>query len=117
SKRPSSSVRSLSLGGNHIYSNSWLTYQISASRSYEVDSAGNPKADFSWVGPTLSCNYAPASQADLYHPHFGTCDTNGNSPLLNSANWIYKDITISKGLNAQLNLTAQASYARNYNSN
>lgn len=117
SKRPNASVGTIILGGRDVQAKQWMSYQISASRSYEVDSAGNPKADFSWVGPAVSCNYAPAGQVDPYHPHFGTCDTTGNSPLLNSANWIYKDITISKGLNAQLNLTAQASYARNYNSN
>ena len=90
---------------------------MSASRSYEVDSAGNPKADFSWVGPTVYCNYVPSAQTDLYHPHFGTCDTTNQSPLLSAANWQFKDITISKGLDAELDLTAQTSYAKNYTVN
>jgi TonB-dependent receptor len=116
SKRPNASVGTIILGGRSVQSDSLLTYQISASRSYEVDSAGNPKADFSWIGPTVNCNFVPGSQADLYHPHFGTCDTSNTSPMLNPNNFIFKDITISKGINAQLNLAAQASYAKNYNS-
>jgi len=116
SKRPNASVGTVILGGKHADSNSLLTWQLSASRGYEVDSAGNPKADFSWIGPSLFCNYVPSAPADLYHPHFGTCDTSNMSALLNPNNFIFKDITISTGVNAQLNLTAQTSYARNYTS-
>jgi TonB-dependent receptor len=115
SKRPNASVGTIILGGRTVHKDSLFTYQISASRSYEKDSAGNPKADFSWVGPTNYCNYIPAQQTDLYHPHFANCDNTKNSSLLNAANWQFKDITISTGQNAQLNLTAQTSYAKSYN--
>jgi TonB-dependent receptor len=114
SKRPNASVGTLILGGRTVHSDSLFSYQVSASRSYEIDSAGNPKADFSWVGATEYCDYIPAAQTDRYHPHFGNCDTTNQSPLLNAANWQFKDITTSTGKNAQLNLTAQASYAKNY---
>jgi TonB-dependent receptor len=114
SKRPNASVGTLILGGRTVHKDSLFTYQISASRSYEVDSAGNPKADFGWVGPTQYCNYAPSQQTDLYHPHFGNCDTANTSPLLSAANWQFKDITIATGKSAQLNLTAQSSYSKTY---
>ena len=115
SKRPNASVGTLILGGRTVHNNSLLTYQISASRAYEIDSAGNPKADFAWVGPTTFCNYIPSGQTDLYHPHFGTCDTTNTSPLLSAANWQFKDITTSTGKNANLQLTAQTAYSRSYN--
>jgi TonB-dependent receptor len=114
SKRPNASVGTLIVGGRTVHNNSLFLYQISAARSYEIDSAGNPKADFSWIGPTVYCNYVPSAQADIYHPHFGSCDNSNTSPLLNAANWQFKDITISTGKNAQLNLAAQTSYARSY---
>jgi TonB-dependent receptor len=114
SKRPNASVGTLILGGRTVHNDSLFTYQISASRSYEIDSAGNPKADFSWVGPTVYCNYVPSAQTDLYHPHFGNCDNTNQSPLLSAANWQFKDITISKGKNTDLALTAQTSYAKSY---
>jgi TonB-dependent receptor len=114
SKRPNASVGTLILGGRTVHNASLFTYQISASRSYEIDSAGNPKADFSWVGPTLYCNYIPSQQTDLYHPHFANCDNTNQSPLLSAANWQFKDITISTGKNAQLNLSAQTSFAHSY---
>lgn len=113
-KRPNASVGTLILGGRTVEGTSLWTYQVSASRSYEQDSAGNPKADFSWVGSKLYCNYIPSQQTDLYKPHFANCDTSSQSPLLNAANWQFKDITISSGVNAQLNLTAQTSFAHSY---
>ena len=116
SKRPNASVGTLILGGRTAGKDSLLTYQISASRSYEIDSAGNPKADFSWVGPTVFCNYVPSAQTDLNHPHFGNCDNSKTSPLLSAANWQFKDITISTGKNTDLELTAQSSYAKPYRS-
>jgi TonB-dependent receptor len=115
SKRPDVEIASLALGGKHqLDSASLLTWEVSFARSYELDSAGNPKADFSWIGAKLTCGYTPASQTDPLVPHFGSgCDA-ANSPLLVASNWGFKDITTSTGLSAQLNLTASASYARNY---
>jgi TonB-dependent receptor len=114
SKRPNASVGTMSLGGRHFDTQSWFTWVLSASRSYEVDSAGNPKADFSWIGPTVYCNYNPAAQTDVYRPTFNSCDAAG-SVLQTATDWAFKDITISRGLVSELDLTATASYARNYN--
>jgi TonB-dependent receptor len=115
SKRPNASVGTLILGGRTTHNDSLFTYQISASRSYEVDSAGNPKADFSWVGPNTYCDYIPSAQTDIYRPHFANCDNSSSSPLLSAANWQFKDITTSTGRNADLQLTAQTSYSKSYN--
>jgi TonB-dependent receptor len=116
SKRPNASTGSLILGGRHVGDNSWLTWTLSASRSYEVDSAGNPKADFAWNTTKLDCNYTPAEQTDKYRPTFGACD-GPNSVLQTASDWAFKDITISTGLVSQLDLTAAASYAHNYTVN
>ena len=113
SKRPNASVGALILGGRDAFANSILNIEVSAARSYMISSAGNPKADFSWIGPAVFCNYSPSSQTNLNRPTFGACD-GPSSPLQNSSNWIFKDITTSKGLTAQLNLTAATSFAHNY---
>ncbi|HEY0264796.1 MAG TPA: TonB-dependent receptor [Granulicella sp.] len=115
-KRPNAAVSTIIIGGRHTHNTSLFTWQISASRGYEEDSAGNPKADFSWVGPSVFCNYVPTGQANQMRPTFGSCDTTNTSPLLTAKNWIFKDITISKGVNAALALTAQTSWAKMYSS-
>jgi TonB-dependent receptor len=115
-KRPNVAIGTLIAGGRTVYKDSLLTYQVSASRGYEQDSAGNPKADFSWAStsPTTYCNYIPAQQTDRVHPHFANCDNTGSSPLLSAGNWTFADITTSTGVNTQLSLTAQTSYAKSY---
>jgi TonB-dependent receptor len=113
-KRPDASIFSVSLGGKKQLPSALWSWEVSASRSYELDSAGNPKADFSWIGPTLVCGYTPAAQTSLTVPHFNNnCDGPG-TPLQNASDWGFKDITTSTGLTAQLNLTAASSYSQNY---
>jgi TonB-dependent receptor len=116
SKRPDVSISSIALGGKHqLDAASLFSWEVSFARSYELDSAGNPKADFSWIGPKLVCGYNPAIQANPLVPHFGNgCDDSANSPLLAASNWGFKDITTSTGLSAQVNLTGSVSYARSY---
>jgi TonB-dependent receptor len=114
SKRPDFSVSSYLLGGKKVFRASQLTWEVSASRSYELDSAGNPKADFAWLGPKITCGYDPTTQTNIYEPHFGNNCDRPNSPLQNASDWGFTDITTSKGQNTQLNLTAAASYSLNY---
>jgi TonB-dependent receptor len=114
SKRPDASIANFVLGGHHAFSGSMFTWALSASRSYEKDSAGNPKADFSWTGPALTCGYNPLTQTDPNVPHFGSnCDGTG-TPLQNANDWGFKDITIPTGMSAQLNLSASAGFSKNY---
>jgi len=113
SKRPNASIGTLMLGGREIHSSSWLVWEGAVSRSFEQDSAGNPKADFAWIGPSVQCNYAP--QGATMFPQFGACSGAG-SPLENANDFVFKDITYPdpKGLSTQLNLTGEISYAHNY---
>jgi len=69
SKRPNASVGALIVGGRDATANTLTTVELSAARSYEVSSAGNPKADFSWIGPNVTCNYDPSAQTNLNRPH------------------------------------------------
>jgi TonB-dependent receptor len=53
-------------------------------------------------------------QTSITVPHFGSGCDGPNSPLQVASNWGFKDITTSRGLSAQLNLGAAASYSQNY---
>lgn len=114
SKRPEYSIGSVNLGGRSYLSGSVISWEVNAGRSYQTASAGNPKADFSWIGPKLTCGYSPAGQTNVYTPQFGNnCDGPG-SPLQNPANWGFLDLTSSKGYTAQNNLSAAASYSKTF---
>ncbi len=114
SKRPDVSISSYALGGRQQFASSLLHWEVSAAYSYELDSAGNPKADFSWIGSKLTCGYDPSAQTDPNVPHFGNGCDGANSPLENATNWGFKDITTSTGKSGQVNLTASVSYSANY---
>ncbi len=114
SKRPDVSISNVALGGSHQLPSALLKWEVSFARSYMKDSAGNPKADFSWIGPKLTCGYDPTAQTNPLVPHFGSGCDGANSPLQNASDWGFKDITSSTGLSAQVNLTASGAYSRNY---
>ncbi len=115
SKRPDASVGSLSFGGQKQFSSSLLSWELGAARSYELDSAGNPKATFKWIGSSLSCGFLPASvQSTPNYPQFGNgCDALG-SPLQVASNFGLNEVVTSTGLSAQVNLSAAADYLINY---
>src|SRR5262249_41890497 len=101
SKRPKYAIGSANLGGTHAMVSSAFNWEISAARASELSSAGNPKADFSWIGSKLTCGFDPNTQTNPHLPRFGSgCDDPG-TPLQNASNWGYKDLTTSTGLAAQ----------------
>ncbi len=114
SKSPEYSIGSVDVSGKHLLSASWLTWDVAAAHASQSHSAGNPKADFSWLGPTLNCGFNPAAQTDAYVPTFGSgCDAAG-TPLQNASNWGLKDLTTSDGSTSQLNLSVAGSAGLNY---
>ncbi len=113
-KSPEYSIGSINMGGHHYMGSSWVTWELAAGRSFQTASAGNPKADFAWIGPKLTCGYDPAAQTNPSIPTFGSNCEGPNSPLLNAGNWGFQDITTSSGISAQLNLSASGSYTKAY---
>ena len=45
-RRPDFAIGSLSIGGNHIFSNKWITWGSAVSRGRELDAGGNPGGAF-----------------------------------------------------------------------
>ena len=113
-KSPEYSIGSINMGGHHYMNSAWISWEVAASRSFQTASAGNPKADFSYIGPKLTCGYDPAAQTNPSIPTFGSNCEGANSPLLNPSNWGFADITTSGGISAQLNLSGSGSYTKLY---
>ena len=113
-KSPEYSIGSINMGGHHYMNSSWFSWELAAGRSFETASAGNPKADFSWIGSKLTCGYDPSAQTNTFIPTFGSNCEGPNSPLQNASNWGFADITTSTGITAHVNLSASASYTKAY---
>ena len=55
-RAPDYRIGNLAIGGKHLFTNSWLAWEISAAASLQTAAAGNPGLDFQYNGPTTLAN-------------------------------------------------------------
>ena len=117
-RRPNYQISDLILGGNHVFSHSYVHYVGAISHSREGGAAGNPGADFSPLNtdPNLppgglgsSCLYTPGPS--IYRPQFPCAP---NDPIYDPTQYVLKDIYLTTGQSSQLNLQASGSLGLNY---
>jgi len=120
SRRPDFGIASLTLGGKHLFSSSWFSWEVAASRSRQLYAAGDPKATFDPIpGTPLSnltnCVFDPAATTDKFRPQFSPNCTAAGSPVYDPTQYELTALAVtSQGLTAQLNLQAGASYGKTY---
>jgi len=119
SRLPDYGIYNLAIGGKHVFTKSWLSWELSASRARQTAAAGNPGADFQYNGPTtLSdgvtpiCSYVGAPNIHL--PQFSPACTAPGTPFFDPNQWSLLDIDTTSGNTSQVNLQGAFSYARNY---
>lgn len=117
-RAPEYRIGSVALGGKHIFTNSWLAWELSTSASMQAAAAGNPGLDFSYNGPSTNpdgspiCSNIPATNP--YLPQFSAACTAPGTPFYNPANWNLEDVNLTSGNTSQVNLQGAISYAQNY---
>ena len=123
-RHPDFMIGSLSLNGNHIFDNKWLTWGSAVSRSRELDAGGNPGLDFDPTSAlkkwgTANCNYVGGLNGDPYRPQWtpacmvpNTADQALN--IYNLANYTPNQYNTSTGLGMQLNLQEWGAMGFNY---
>jgi TonB-dependent receptor len=113
-------VSSLSIGGKHVFAKSWLSWELSAARSRQLNAAGDPGIDFQYNGPTTDssgnpiCFYDAAATKTPYRPQFNPGCTAPGSPVYNPSQYSLLDINTTSGLTSQVNLQGSVSMAKNY---
>jgi TonB-dependent receptor len=117
-RRPNLQIADLAIGGNQVFTHSFLKYQIAAAHSRFGGAAGNPGADFAPVsGSNLdnlsTCSYSPAATISQYRPQFAGCTTPGSS-IYDPTQYALQDINTTTGQATQLNLQAGGSFGINY---
>jgi outer membrane receptor protein involved in Fe transport len=115
SRLPDYGIIMLAIGGKHIFTNSWLSWEISAARSRQLAAAGNPGATFDPVpGSPLSnltsCVNLPSS--DIHLPQWSPqCF---GSPTYDPSQYTLTEYDGTTGITSQVNLQGTVSNARNY---
>jgi TonB-dependent receptor len=123
-RSPDYRIGTVSMGGKHVFTNSWLAWELAVAASLQTAAAGNPGFDFSYnpnapttiggqvPGTPLCANLSPAPNP--YLPQWTPgCDAAGG-PYYTPANWSLQDINTTSGNTSQTNIQGAFSYATNY---
>jgi TonB-dependent receptor len=110
-RRPDYAIGSLLLGGKHVLSTTWFAWDASVSRSSQVGQVGNNNANFAATGLTSSNCQSLPSTTNIYVPQWSAACFN---EAYNPANFTLSDVTVNKGMTAQLNLQVTGAFAKRY---
>jgi TonB-dependent receptor len=114
-RRPDYAIANLVAGGKHVLSTSWFSWDVSASRSRQLE-RGDPQANFkttdAFNNAGSSCQFDPAKTTDQFRPQWGASCF---SEISNPANFDLKSVDLlGHGLSAQLNLQITGAGAKRY---
>lgn len=109
-RNPDIGLGSIVLGGSHVLTTTWYTWEISASRSFYGNSPYST-AVFSNNLSTSNCQYNPSATINVYLPRFNSaCFAEAYNP----SNLALSNINRDLGHSAQLNLGIAGSGAKRY---
>jgi TonB-dependent receptor len=115
---PIFNIGSLLLGGKHVLATTWISWDVSVSRSEQIHSGGDEGADFQTnatynnLYPNGStCQFSPALTVRKYIPQWAPgCFTEAYAPT----NYDLQDINTSFGKSPQLNLQFAGAIGKRY---
>jgi TonB-dependent receptor len=109
-RRPDISIGSIALGGTHVLTSTWYSWEAAVSRASDTNRAPG-QANFSSTLDTSTCQFDPAATTNVYLPQWTpSCYTEA----YNTNNYNLKYLSTDYGLTAQLNIQAQASMGKRY---
>jgi TonB-dependent receptor len=123
SKRaPDYGLGMLAVGGNHLFTNSWLKWEAAVSRARQLAAAGNPGAKFKIIKANKGdafwgndCNYDPAVNPSQYRPQWQAACTAAGSETFDPTKYQLSELDLTSGQTTQINLQGSAAYGLNYN--
>src|SRR5580700_1651959 len=105
SRVPDYGAFSLAIGGKHVFSGSWLSWELSAARARELAAAGNPGATFK-VGNnndteqlplTGTCQFEPGLTTNFHLPQWDPACLAAGSQVFNPANYFLNEYDGTQG--------------------
>jgi TonB-dependent receptor len=111
----------ITVGGNHLFTNSWFKWEAAVSRARQLAAAGNPGAKFKVTkahkGDSFwsnNCAYDPGANPSEYRPQWQPACTAPGAETFNPTVYQLSELDLTSGQTAQINLQGSASYAFNY---
>src|SRR6267154_1942006 len=107
-RRPDIAIGSLLIGGKHVQTSTWFSWDAAVSRSRIVNNAAG-QANFDSTLASSNCQYDPAATADIYRPQWTpACYAEASDPSTLALN----RTQVGHGISAQLNLPPTSMLAR-----
>lgn len=110
-RRPNLQIADLALGGNQVFTHSYVKYQVAIAHSRFGGAAGNPGAAFSGAGGK-DCEFDAAATVSQYRPQY-SCAVPGNA-IYDPSQYSLSTIDLTSGQATQLNLQATGAMGINY---
>jgi TonB-dependent receptor len=109
-RAPDIGIGALILGGNHVLNTTWFNWRVSAARSFDRN-ASPSDSSFGSTLDTSTCQFDPSASTNRYLPQWSSaCYAEAYNP----ANMVLGDISMDKGLTAQLNLAASGALGKRF---
>ena len=109
-RRPDIAIASFMLGGKHVLTTTWYSWDVSASRSRDINVAGG-QGNFDSTLASSNCQYDPANTTNIYVPQWTPACF---SEIADPSTFAMRRIRIGHGQSAQLNLQATGAMAKRY---
>jgi TonB-dependent receptor len=114
SRLPDYGIAVLGMGGKHVLSDSWISWDISGARSRQLAAAGNPGATFKYNG-TEQCAFEPGSTTNFRVPQWGGAGCFTPTPgIYDPTQYYLSEYDGTQGETSQVNLQGAFSMGRNY---
>jgi TonB-dependent receptor len=111
-RRPDYAIGNVLVGGKHVLTTTWYTWDIAASRSSQKGQVGDRTASFNSTLPASNCQFDLAGTTNLYTPEWTpSCFTEAYT---NQTTLPLTRMQVNHGLTAQLNLQFAGAMAKRY---
>ena len=112
-RTPDYSIGNIAGGGKHVFSNSWIAWDLSISNGRELQAAGNPGVNFVYNGST-DCAYTPTTTGNPYRPKFNPGCVAPGAAIFDPTQYSMSEFDTSSGPTDQVNLEGSMTYGKNY---
>jgi hypothetical protein len=112
-RTPDFKIGLLSVGAKHLFSTSWLAWNISVATAGQLQAAGNPGVTFDpFVG--VPCTFNQAGTTNPHLPQFNAACTAPGSPTFDPTQYQMTEFDTSSGPTGQINLQGSVSWGKSY---
>lgn len=112
-RTPDYSIGSISGGGKHTISNSWIAWDASVSNGRFLQAAGNPGVTFAYNG-SANCSYDPAANKTPFRPQWNPECIGPGSGIFDPTQYSMTEFDTSSGPTDDVNLQGSITYGKNY---